>query len=345
MQPVHLTRRFLLAAAAASGAGLSAPALAKGRRSGIVNPIIEQRADGQILREGGWYYFMGTVPAYDRLVLRRSRTLAGLSTAKETTLWTRPPEGKKGGYIWAPELHRFDGRWHVYFGAGDHGDVFHVRTYVLASSDPDPMKANWDVLGEVETPWDTFNLDSTVFDHKGHRYLVWAQHEPGINTNSNLYIAPMASATKLAAPPTRLSVPELPWEIIGYKVNEGPAVLIRHGRVFLTYSASATDEHYCLGMLTADENADLMDPASWSKSNQPVFKTCPEHNVWGPGHNGFTVDEQGRDMLLFHARDYREIKGNPLKDPNRSERLQYIRYRADGTPDFGLPVANGPLRT
>jgi GH43 family beta-xylosidase len=207
------------------------------------------------------------------------------------------------------------------------------------------MTANWRVLGEVETPWDTFNLDATVFEHRGVRYLVWAQHEPGIDTNSNLYIAPLATATTLAAKPVRLSIPELAWETIGYKVNEGPAALVRNGRVFITYSASATDEHYCLGMLTANENADLMDPSSWIKSQEPVFKTCPEHNIWGPGHNGFTVDEKGRDMLLFHARDYQEITGDPLHDPNRSERLQYIRYRSDGTPDFGLPVANGPLKT
>jgi GH43 family beta-xylosidase len=341
MSSTHLTRRFILGA---TGAALAAGP-ARARTEGIVNPIIERRADGQILRDGGWYYFMGTVPEYDRLVLRRSRTLAGLSKASEVTLWTRPSKGRMGGYIWAPELHRFDGQWRVYFGAGDHGDVFHVRTYVLASKDRDPMTANWRVLGEVETPWDTFNLDATVFEHRGVRYLVWAQHEPGIDTNSNLYIAPLATATTLAAKPVRLSIPELAWETIGYKVNEGPAALVRNGRVFITYSASATDEHYCLGMLTANENADLMDPSSWIKSQEPVFKTCPEHNIWGPGHNGFTVDEKGRDMLLFHARDYQEITGDPLHDPNRSERLQYIRYRSDGTPDFGLPVANGPLKT
>ena len=342
MPHAFLSRRSLLAASA--GAGLCLPLAARAKSRGIVNPIIKQRADGQILREGGWYYFMGTVPDFDRLVLRRSRTLAGLSAAPEVTIWTRPAQGRMGGYIWAPEIHRFDGRWHVYFGAGDHGDVFHVRTYVLACGDADPLTGKWEVLGEVGTPWDTFNLDSTVFEHRGVRYLVWAQHEPGIDTNSNLYIAPLASALKLAAPPARLSVPELPWEIRGYKVNEGPAVLIRNGRVFITYSASATDENYCMGMLTADENADLMDPKAWTKSPEPVFRSSPEHNVWGPGHNGFTVDEKGRDMLLYHARDYREIQGEPLHDPNRSERLQYIHYRADGTPDFGVPVANGPLR-
>jgi len=87
-----------------------------------------------------------------------------------------------------------------------------------------------------------------------------------------------------------------------------------------------------------------MDPTAWSKSPQPVLKTSPDHHIYGPGHNGFTVDERGRDLLVFHARDYETIKGDPLFDPNRHTRVQPIVYRADGTPVFDPPVANGPLR-
>jgi GH43 family beta-xylosidase len=176
------------------------------------------------------------------------------------------------------------------------------------------------------------------------RYLLWAQKEPGIDTNSNLYLAPLKTPTTLARAPARLSVPTLDWEIQGFKVNEGPAILKHAGRVFLTYSASATDARYCLGMLTANADADLMDPRSWSKSPSPVFKTSPEHRIYGPGHNSFTVDQQGRDVLVFHARDYEQIKGDPLFDPNRHTRMQLVQYRPDGTPDFGQPVANGPLQ-
>jgi GH43 family beta-xylosidase len=63
----------------------------------------------------------------------------------------------------------------------------------------------------------------------------------------------------------------------------------------------------------------------------------------GPGHNSFTVDENGRDMLAYHARDYKDIRGDPLFDPNRHTRVQPIRYTADGVPDFGEPVANGVM--
>ena len=314
------------------------------RPSKIINPLVLQRADPQVFRhDDGYYYMMASVPEYDRLAIRRARTLAGLATAEETVVWRRPESGQMAGYIWAPELHHFDGQWHIYFAAGNGDDKFHIRTYVLSCADTNPLTGKWSLTGQLETPWDSFTLDSTTFVHHGVRYLCWAQHEPGIDTNSNLYLAPLATPITLAAKPTRLTVPTYDWETIGFKVNEGPALLARNGRLFLTYSAAATDYHYCMGMLTARDDADIMDPASWIKSPEPVFKSSPAHKVWGPGHNSFTVDENGRDMLVYHARDYKEIQGDPLFDPNRHTRVQPIHYTADGVPDFGEPVANGPL--
>jgi GH43 family beta-xylosidase len=308
------------------------------------NPLVRQRADAQVFRhDDGDYYMTASVPEYDRLILRRSRTLAGLAAAPEAVIWRRPGQGKLGGYIWAPELHQIDGRWHMYFAAGDAGEPFHIRTYVLRCLDRDALTGRWEVLGQLQTPWDSFTLDSTVFSHRGVRYLCWAQQEPGTKTNSNLYLAPLATPTTLARPPVRLTVPTLPWEIEGFKVAEAPAILARNGRLFLAYSASATDARYCLGLLTADEDADLMSPEAWSKSQTPVFVSSEETGVYGPGHNSFTVDEQGRDVLVFHGRDYKTIQGDPLFDPNRHTRVQRLYYHPDGTPDFGVPVGEGEI--
>ena len=40
-------------------------------------------------------------------------------------------------------------------------------------------------------------------------------------------------------------------------------------KIFLTYSASDTGINYCMGMLTADENSDVLDPLSWKKREIP----------------------------------------------------------------------------
>ncbi len=247
------------------------------------------------------------------------------------------------GYIWAPELHLLDGRWHIYFAAGDSDDKFRIRTYVLRATGSDPLTSKWELLGKLETPWDTFTLGSTIFEHQGVRYVSWAQHEPGIGNNTNVYLAPLATPTTLARAPARLTVPTLEWEIQGFKVNEAPAFLARNGRLFMTYSASATDARYCLGLLTAPDDADIVKPSVWTKSPQPVFVGSAATSVYGPGHNSFTVDEQGHDLLVYHGRDYEKIVGDPLFDPNRHTRIQRLYFRADGTPDFGIPVGSGAL--
>ena len=346
-----LSRRTFAAGAAllplAAGALAKAPLQGSGSTPLAADPLVKNRADAQIfLHEDGFYYLTGSVPEYDRVVLRRARTLEGLTDAEERTLWRHEESGPLSGFIWAPEVHEIDGRWYAYFAAGPSGggeDVFRIRTHVLICNGADPMRGDWTVLGEFKTPWDSFNLDSTIFMHRGTRYFCWAQREPGIETNSNLYIAPLATPQTLGAAPIRLTVPTLDWEIRGFKVNEAPAFLERNGRMFISYSASATDDRYCLGLLSADADADPMHFGNWTKAEEPVFRSDVSTSVYGPGHNSFTVDERGRPILVYHGRDYREIEGDPLFNPDRHTRIQRLYFDPDGMPDFGVPVGNGPL--
>lgn len=135
-----------------------------------------------------------------------------------------------------------------------------------------------------------------------------------------------------------LTKPELDWEIRGFWVNEGPSVLKKNSRIFISYSASATDENYAMGLLWADENADLLDPASWTKSPQPVLQTCYEHGIYGPGHNSFTYAEDDETvMLVYHARTYTEIEGDPLWNPDRHTFVKPLKWDEQGMPVFGKP--------
>ncbi|MEV7434777.1 glycoside hydrolase family 43 protein [Streptomyces griseoviridis] len=335
------------------GAALAAGALAGGPASAgaaplppqpepppFVNPLVRQRADPHIHRHSdGGYYFTATVPEYDRIVLRRSRTLGGLATAAESVIWTRHTTGVMGAHIWAPELHRIGGKWYVYFASAPAESVWDIRIWVLENAHQDPFAGTWVERGQVRTAWETFSLDATTFTHRGSRYLAWAQHEPGMENNTALWLSRMANPWTLTGPQIRLSTPEFDWECVGYRVNEGPAVLARNGRLFLSYSASATDHHYCMGLLTVDADADLMDPANWSKSPSPVFTSSDTTGQYGPGHNCFTVADDGlTDVLVYHARPYKEITGDPLNDPNRHTRVQRLGWHRDGTPDFGAPV-------
>lgn len=312
--------------------------------SALPNPFIIERADPQITRHtDGRYYFTATVPAYDRIVLRGADTLLGLRDAEETTIWVQHPEGAMGSHIWAPELHWIDDAWYVYFAAGEAesatADVWRIRMYVLENRNPDPLAGEWTEKGQIETPIDSFSLDATTFAHNGTRYLCWAQHDPGLEgSNTSLFLGELANPWTLKGEPVELSRPELPWETIRFAVNEGPYAIVRNGKVFITYSASGTGAEYCMGLLTADADADLLDPGAWTKHPEPVFTTSEANGIFGTGHNAFTVDEDGNDLLVFHARAYEEIVGDPLDNPDRHCRVQPFGWNEDGTPDFGQPL-------
>lgn len=83
------------------------------------NTLIPQRADPQILKHfDGYYYFIATVPAYDRVVLRRAPTIQELSDAEEVVIFTAYESSPASGQVWAPELHRIGDKWYVYVALG-----------------------------------------------------------------------------------------------------------------------------------------------------------------------------------------------------------------------------------
>ena len=310
---------------------------------GISNPLITQRADPWCIRHtDGNYYFTATVPEYDRIELRCAPTIDGLREVDPKVIWRKHDKGPMSYHIWAPEIHHIDDKWYVYFAAGRAEDIWAIRMYVLECAALNPMTGQWIEKGQLNTRWESFSLDATTFEHDGTRYLVWAQKDPKIRGNTNLYIAQMDSPWSITGRQVMITKPEYDWERIGFWVNEGPAVLIRNGRIFISYSASATDHNYCTGLLSADETANLLDPNSWYKSPVPVFKSSTNHSQYGPGHNSFTVASDGKtDLIFYHARNYKEIQGDPLRNPDRHTRVQKLDWKQDGTPAFGEPVPDG----
>ena len=82
----------------------------------------------------------------------------------------------------------------------------------------------------------------------------------------------MERPDKLKTVQVLLTTPDYDWERVNFWVNEGPFVIKKNGKIFLTYSASDTGPAYCVGMLTATEGDDLLDPLSWKKERYPVLQ-------------------------------------------------------------------------
>lgn len=318
-----------------------------------LNPFIMQRADPYIFKgPDSYYYFTASYPAfydvdhgYDRIILRRSQTVIGLAEAEEHTIWKAHTEGNMAKHIWAPEIHFIGGKWYVMFAAGDKDKIWNIRPYMLMCNGDNPIEDSWQELGKVEgcdgdeTSFTAFSLDMTYFEHQNKHYLIWAEKLD----KSRLYMATIdpKQPWKLTSKPILLSEPAYDWEMVIEKVNEGPSVLKTNDKICIAFSASGTGAEYCIGMLWADKVSELMDVRSWHKMPQPVLSTKDLTDEVGPGHNSFVVDENGDQLIVYHARPASHLTGecgtyseSSLYDPCRHTRIRPVKFDENGMPYF-----------
>jgi GH43 family beta-xylosidase len=125
---------------------------------------------------------------------------------------------------------------------------------------------------------------------------------------------------------THIVTAEYGWD---HEVAEGPFAL-RHGdRPVVTYSGSAVGPTYAVGAIEARSGADLLDPSAWTMATTPVLSTGSNFSHLGPGHNTFSRDEEGLDLVVFHAHPTTIARG-------RCTALRRIHWAADGQRVFDL---------
>ena len=115
------------------------------------SPFITQRADPYVYMDhDGTYYFTASVPEYDRIILRSADTISGLQHAKEKEIWHMHESGIMSKHIWAPEIHRIEGSWYIYYAAGEKDNIWEIRPYVLKCVGDHPMEDEWIELGQMQ---------------------------------------------------------------------------------------------------------------------------------------------------------------------------------------------------
>lgn len=315
------------------------------------NPFITERADPYITKgSDGYYYFTASYPAYlnvdsgyDRIILRRSKTVSGLADVEEKTIWKAHTEGVMSKHIWAPEIHEIKGKWYVFFAAGEKENIWNIRPFMLSCDGNDPYNDTWTELGKVkaadgdDVSFNSFSLDMTYFEHGGKHFVIWAE----IIGDSSLFMAEINpdEPNKLLSKPILLTKPEYDWEKVNFRVNEGASILKTEDKVYVFFSASGTGAEYCMGMLYADNDSDLMDENSWTKVTSPVLETKDLVGEAGPGHNSFVIDENGELLLIYHARPDSHLRGEcgtyceeSLYDPCRHARIRKVKFDENGVP-------------
>ena len=148
---------------------------------------------------------------------------------------------------------------------------------------------------------------------------------------------------KLTSKPILLTKPEYDWEKVTFRVNEGASVLKHEDKIFVFFSASGTGSEYCMGVIYANEDSELMDISSWTKVSFPVLQTSDLEGQSGPGHNSFTIDDNGNTVIVYHARPASHLEGkcgsicdDSLYDPCRHARIKRVYFTKDGAPIINM---------
>ncbi|MDW6004626.1 family 43 glycosylhydrolase [Vibrio mangrovi] len=298
----------------------------------FTNPIYENGADPWLMYYDGNYYSVTTTWS-SQLAMRKSPTLAGLKDATPVNVWSETNKDSCCNF-WAFEFHHLNGpngwRWYVLYTSGQDGNYDHQHNSVLESVGDDPMgpyQYKGAPLGG------TYNIDGSYITINNQLYFMYSQWN---GDEQRLYIARMSNPWTMSGEPSILSRPLKSWERMGNNVNEGPEPLIHNGHVYVVYSASfCATSSYKLALLELT-GSNPLDPNAWTKSNQPLFESA--NGVYGPGHNGFFKSPDGtEDWLVYHGNAHENDGCSTL----RSMRAQPFTWNADGTPNFGRPVAAG----
>jgi GH43 family beta-xylosidase len=328
--------------AAAPAGGTSAASAAS---KTFTNPVLGPGQDPSVVTYQGWYYFTQTSPDSKYITIRRARSIKSLAAAQKTVVWRGGQAGSPCCEWWAPELHHVNGAWYIYTTA-DNGNNDNHRLQVLRASDP---LGPYTYKGQLTTPGGDWSIDPSPLQlPDGQLYLVWSGWPGSVNGVQNIYIARMANPWTVTGSRTLLSTPTYPWEVnagtVGVKVNESPEPIVHGGKVFVSYSASGCwTPDYALGLLSAPVTANLLDAASWQKSAQPVFKSNPSADIYGPASNGFFTSPDGHQTwMVFHA--VNDSAGNCGLE--RDVYAQQVTWGPNGFPQLGgepVPITE-PLR-
>ena len=302
----------------------------------VQNPVAPSGADPWITRHGDKYYYCYSSPVwfFGGVGVNEISSIDKVTTEGGSQVYVAPAE--EGADLshsfnyWAPELHYIQGEWYIYVACDDGNNETH-RMYVLKGTTQNPTDP-FEYVGQITDPSGKWAIDGSVVEIKGELYFIWSGWEGDVNVAQHIYIAHMSNPWTIDSQRVMLSTPEYAWEKNGEPlINEGPTALYHGDKTFIVYSASGSWlDDYCLGMLTLTGD-DPMDPASWKKSESPVFEkrfgTC-----FGPGHASFTTAVDGSLWMVYH--------GNLQSGTGwegRSIWIAPVTFDKDGNPDFGKP--------
>ena len=122
------------------------------------NPIIDNGQDPWVTEYNGHYYYIWS--AWNNLYVSESRRLEEIASGAAKSVFQAPAGTSYSHNLWAPELHRLDDKWYIYFAADDGNNSNH-RMYVLEGNASDPL-GGYSFKGMIGDATNKWAIDSTI---------------------------------------------------------------------------------------------------------------------------------------------------------------------------------------
>ncbi len=316
-----------LALFALAGADCRAGDLLPGQAPGSANPILPgYYADPVLVTYQEKHYIYVTIDPWGGQTLGCWESSDFKNWSYRELNWptkkacTSPTSGSP--MVWAPSVARVpDGRFLMAVSVG--GEVW------LGVADH-PLGPWENILGDqVFIPYrykpGYHMIDADIFvDDDNSIYLYWGSGHGW--KNGKCFVGRLAPDLK--------SFAEEPRDVTPSHYFEGPFMVKRHGKYFLTYSDGVTVKdtyqvHYAVG---DNPYGPFTEP-----DNSPILVTDHDKRVVSPGHHA-VFNRDGRDYILYHRHS---IPFNP-KFIGRQTCVDPLSITADGRIAKVAPTHTGP---
>lgn len=243
-------------------------------------------------------------------------------------------------YIWAPDLTKHDGVYHLYFSAHrvapgaacPPGPTQDVTTFHATAPTLD-LEFGAPELIHDGTTWPrsriasgcppegcsrAIRIDAAAFDDGPERWFFYTWFQGGNNISSFRFSSP-ADVTHHAGPAVFAIQP------YEEQINEAPDVFTRAGKYYLTFSTGFYNSQYAMFHVIADAPGDLTRARAVRRHSVPV-RSAADVLVETHGHNSI-VERRGEFFNVFHVGSF----DGAGKLTGRSTHKQRIAFKPDGS--------------
>lgn len=270
----------------------------------LIRTNVENIGDPFVLWDGKAYYMYSTDFDVDGFKVRRSDDLKNWELLGVCLDLSNNWAYKD---FWAPEVFYHNGKYVMHYSARRKADDSLRMGVAIADSPEGPFK---DVYNGPMFDFGHAVIDGHVFiDEDGTPYFYYSKDcsenvVDGVHTSQIHVVKLNDDLTKVVSEPVFLFGATEPFECKhenpNWRWNEGPYMLKKDGKYYLTYSANgfATKE-YCVCLAVSDK-----PDIGFEKQGAILTYESVKEDFSGPGHNAFFKDKDGRLKMAFHIHTY-----------------------------------------